>query len=70
MGQPTEKKHTGVRSDRFELDFGKNAFQIDEKARISESLKRKLPPVPQPVPPATSVPLSEVLNRKPERRKE
>lgn len=71
MGQKPEREAPAIRGDRLDLDFGKNAFRIGEKARRPEPPgERKLPPVPGRAPPATSVPLSEILDSDLDRRKD
>ena len=64
MGQKPEREDLPTfRSDRLDLDFGKNKVRIDEKSKEPEPLRpRKLPPEPGRVPPATSVPWDEILN--------
>lgn len=62
MGQNPERESPPIRGDRLDLDFGKNKFRVDEKSKEPEAFRpRKLPPEPGRVPPATSVPWSEVL---------
>jgi hypothetical protein len=78
MGQPFEKQPPAIRGDSFKLDFGKNAFRVDEKPADADASEKKLPPEPGRAPPYTSVPWSEILNRpretekpeKPENEKE
>jgi len=63
MGQKPEQESPAIRGDQLDLDFGKNKFRIDEKAKEPEPPhQRKLPPEPGRVPPATSVPWSEILD--------
>jgi hypothetical protein len=63
MGQKPEREDSpAIRSDRLDLDFGRNKFRIDEKSKEPAFRERKLPPEPGRVPPATSVPWPEVLN--------
>ena len=64
MGQKPERELPTVRGDRLDLDFGKNKFRVDEKSNEPEASppRRKLPPEPGRVPPATSVPWPDVLD--------
>jgi hypothetical protein len=74
MGQPFDKERPAMRGDSFKLNFGKNAFRVDEKPTGADASEKKLPPVPGYAPPYTSVPQSEILNRpkteKPEKAEE
>ena len=67
MGDETDKTARTITGDRLRLDFGKNIFRPDERAK-KPPVERKLPPVPGRVPVEESVPLDEVLNPGQERK--
>jgi hypothetical protein len=62
MCQSSDEKETPVQSDHFTLDFGKKIFGVEEKAGPLGLGRKKMIPEPGKTEPATSVPLSEVLN--------
>jgi hypothetical protein len=69
MGQPPDDKLPSNRGQAFKLDFGKNAFRVDEKAGMADPLVQKLPPEPGAVPPAKSVPWAQILNAPKDKKK-